>query len=181
METINDRIAAVVKKTGLTKTAFAKKINLSQSFVSNICVGNSSPSERTIVDICKTFDVNEEWLRTGTGDMFAAGSGKEAEIAAIMRSIMGDKDPEFCRRFSAALARLDESGWELVEKMVLKLAGEEKASANGGIDPAVAAAPDDGSTEAAETLYRSSSGYVANADSSVLNTTEDVKSGGKPA
>lgn len=167
METINDRISAVVKKSGLTKTAFAKKINLSQSFVSNICAGVSSPSDRTIADICKVFNVNESWLRTGNGEMFVSVSGKEAEIFAALSSSMGNKDSQYCRRLAAALARLDETGWELIEQLILKMTGE-----NMDVDSAVASMPDDLSTEAAEALYRSSSGFVPSADLSASNTTD---------
>lgn len=55
MESINDRIAQCVKDSGLTKTAFAAKINVSQGFISNLCIGEKVPSDRTIADICREF------------------------------------------------------------------------------------------------------------------------------
>lgn len=161
MDTINDRISAVIKATKLTKTAFAERINLSQSYVSSLCIGRKVPSDRTISDICKAFNVDEEWLRTGVGEMFVSIESREAEIFAILSSSMGNKDPQYCRRLAAAFARLDETGWELIEQLVLKMAGEN-----------MGAMPDDLSTEATEALYRSSSRYVPSADLSVSNTSD---------
>ena len=53
MEAINDRIAWCVKDSKLTKTAFAEKINVSQSFISRLVSGEKVPSDRTIADICR--------------------------------------------------------------------------------------------------------------------------------
>ena len=69
--------------------------------------------------------------------------------------------------FRSALAKLDESGWALIEQLILKMTGE-----NMDVDSAVASMPDDLSTEAAKALYRSSPGYVPSAVSSASNTTD---------
>lgn len=65
MNSISDRISWCVKESGLTKTAFADKINVTQQYVSNLCLGKKIPSDRTIADICREYDVNEEWLQIG--------------------------------------------------------------------------------------------------------------------
>lgn len=69
MVNISDRISQVVKESGLTKTAFAKRINISQPYLSQLCGGGYTPSDRTIADICREFSVRREWLETGEGDM----------------------------------------------------------------------------------------------------------------
>lgn len=74
---MNVRINEIVKRSGLTKTAFAKRLRVSQSFVSKICTGSAIPSDRTIADICKEFNVNEAWLRSGMGEMFCTITPKE--------------------------------------------------------------------------------------------------------
>lgn len=74
MNTINERIAQCIETTGLTKTAFARKINLSQPHISKIALGYTDPTDRTIADICREFNVNETWLRTGEGEMFNTSS-----------------------------------------------------------------------------------------------------------
>lgn len=69
MESINDRISKCIEMSGLTKTAFAKRINLSQPHVSKLALGEGMPSDRTISDICREFGISEVWLRTGEGPM----------------------------------------------------------------------------------------------------------------
>ena len=71
MDRICDRISIVVKESRLTKSEFAKRINVSQPHVSRMCSGETQPSDRTISDICREFDVNENWLRHGIGEMKA--------------------------------------------------------------------------------------------------------------
>ena len=53
MKTINERINYVVSQSKLTKTAFAKRVNISQAMVSMLCSGATAPSDRTISDICR--------------------------------------------------------------------------------------------------------------------------------
>jgi len=74
MDEINERIKTVVSDSGLTKTAFAERLNITQAYVSALCLGKKTPSDRTIIDICREFDVNETWLRTGAGKMFVQPS-----------------------------------------------------------------------------------------------------------
>ena len=84
---LHERIDALIKALGMKKTEFAKRLNLSQPFVSELCSGRSCPSDRTISDICREFDVNETWLRTGEGEMFIEKS-REEEIAAFIGNIL---------------------------------------------------------------------------------------------
>ena len=48
-----------------------------------MCSGDSIPSDRTISDICRIFDIQEDWLRYGLEPMRAAKS-KEEEIAELV-------------------------------------------------------------------------------------------------
>ena len=80
---MHTRINKLVQISGLTKTEFAKRLGLSQPFVSKMCSGDSIPSDRTISDICRIFDIQEDWLRYGLEPMRAAKS-KEEEIAELV-------------------------------------------------------------------------------------------------
>ena len=66
---MNNRISKIVSQSGLTKTAFAKKIGVSQAMVSMLCTGAARPSDRTISDICREFGISRQWLETGEGPM----------------------------------------------------------------------------------------------------------------
>lgn len=72
MSELNERISCVIEDLGMTKTAFAERLNVSQAFVSQLCSGTKQPSERTLLDICREFRVNYLWLTEGKGDMFTA-------------------------------------------------------------------------------------------------------------
>lgn len=92
METINDRIAWCVKDSNLTKTAFAEKINVSQSFISRLVSGEKVPSDRTIADICREFNISELWLRTGEGDPHIQRDEDEEFLEVMEQIHMSDDD-----------------------------------------------------------------------------------------
>ena len=123
MSEINSRISAVIRASGLTKTAFGEKLNVSQSHVSRLANGESAPSDRTIVDICREFGVSEHWLRTGEGEMFVRLS-REEEITKFAMSIVRNPDSEFQRRFVSVLAQLTPEQWQLMEQMAHQLIDE---------------------------------------------------------
>ena len=123
MSEISSRISAVIHASGLTKTAFAGRFNISQSHISKITSGDSIPSDRTIVDICREFGVSEHWLRTGEGEMFVRLS-REEEITKFAMSIVRNPDSEFQRRFISVLAQLTPEQWQLMEQMAHQLIDE---------------------------------------------------------
>ena len=121
---MKDRISKIVEMSGLTKTAFAKRINVSQGLVSQMCIGMTKPSDRTIQDICREFSVNPEWLRTGEGEPYLKRT-REAEIMSFaVETIKGSN--EFRRALVSMLATLDDSEWDGLEKLLDKLLTEYK-------------------------------------------------------
>lgn len=141
METISARISLVIKESGLTKTAFAKKINISQPHISKIALGESVPSDRTIADICREFNVNEDWLRTGRGDPYIQLS-RDEELAQFFGEVMKGEDPDFRRRLLSVMSRLTTDEWALLEQMAWKLvdelrqdSGQEASSEEGKKNP----------------------------------------------
>lgn len=114
---MNERIQAIIVAKGMKKTEFAQRLNVSQAYVSQLCSGTKNPSDRTISDICREFDINEDWLRTGEGEMFVHIS-RSQEVSDFVGDILKGEADTFKRRFVAMLARLDESQWEVLEQMV---------------------------------------------------------------
>ena len=113
MREMNERISAIIEASGIKKTVFADRLNVSQAFVSQLCSGVKQPSDRTIADICREFNVNENWLRTGEGEMFKPLSRSET-IAKFAGELMKDEDDSFRRQLVEALAQLDEKEWEVL-------------------------------------------------------------------
>ena len=67
---MNERVTQVRKELKLNQEDFAKKLNLSRNFINQVECGKKNMSDRTILEICREFHVNEQWLRTGEGEMF---------------------------------------------------------------------------------------------------------------
>ena len=126
MSEVNTRIAAVIQASGLTKTAFSRKIGLSQPFVSQLANGDASPSDRTIADICREFNVNEHWLRTGEGEMFSTLS-REEEITRFAMEVIREPASEFQRQLISTMARLEPAQWKLMEQMLDELIRQRTA------------------------------------------------------
>lgn len=115
---INERLKHLRKDIlKMTLENFGAKIHLSRQSLSNIENGNRSITDRAISDICREFDVNEEWLRTGEGPELKKVTRAE-EIQKMVDDIMRDHPEAFRRRFVTSLAALDENGWLALEKFI---------------------------------------------------------------
>ena len=114
---MKDRFKELRKELNVTQQEFADKLKISRNFVAQIEMGSKVPSDRTIDDVCRKFNVNEEWLRTGNGDMFIPGI-KDKQISAILADVMKSGEDSFRHRLVSALARLDDEGWDNLEKLI---------------------------------------------------------------
>ena len=121
---MKDRISKIVEMSGLTKTAFAKKINVSQGLVSQMCIGTTKPSDRTISDICREFGCDEVWLRTGEGEPFRQETRQEQIMRFAVQTVKGSD--EFRKSFVSMLAKLEPEDWENLSKIYRKLLDEYK-------------------------------------------------------
>lgn len=121
--TFGERVAFLIKEMRITKTAFANRLNVSQAFVSQICSDTKTPSDRTIADICREFNVNEQWLRTGEGDMLV-NLDKQKKIAAFLGDLMHEEDSSFKIQLIEMLSEMGPDEWALLEKMARRLTGQ---------------------------------------------------------
>lgn len=119
---MTERIKELRKALGLTQQKFADKIGVKQNTVAQYEIGRNPPTDTVVTLICREFNVNEEWLRTGEGEMFVERS-RDEELSAFFGGLMNGQ-PDFMRRLISVLSRLDESEWELLEKMAEKLMEE---------------------------------------------------------
>lgn len=118
MDTINDRVAQVITSLGLTKTAFAARLNITQPTVSQICSGRCGVSDRTVSDICEKFGINEVWLRTGVGEMKLPLSQNE-QLAKIFADVQVSDDER--ARLVKAFASLPPEAYPQLYKWFLTL------------------------------------------------------------
>ena len=121
---LNERIKLVRIKKRLNQTDFAKRLSISRSAVCKIESGENSPSEQTINLICKEFNVNSEWLRTGKGEMFIEKS-KDILISDMFADIFKGDDTDFKYRLVSALSKLDDDDWDSLEKFITLISSEK--------------------------------------------------------
>lgn len=67
--TLGERIKKVRKALDLTQQEFADRIGMKRNSIAQVEMGRNT-SEQTITSICREFNISEEWLRTGSGEMF---------------------------------------------------------------------------------------------------------------
>ena len=122
-----NRVKDIRKTLKLTQQEFGQRIGITNAAVSRIESGENGITEANILAIVREFNVSEEWLRTGEGEMFRTRS-RDEEIAAFIGSITLRNDPgdDLKRRLIHVLARLSVEDWRLLEDLATRLAEEEK-------------------------------------------------------
>ncbi len=125
---MNERVKELRSALGLSAEKFGGKIGVTRSAISKMELGVCNISEQSIISICREFNVNEEWLRNGTGEMFNDLSQDE-ELAYIVGQALPQAD-DFVKNTFIALGRLSQEftaeEWQVVKKFVDALAGKDK-------------------------------------------------------
>lgn len=116
---MNERLKKLRKVLDLTQQEFADKIGIARGNIGSYEVGKSAISNAVISLICKTDfpkgRVNENWLRTGEGEMFLE-IGRDEEITAWAAKITrSDYSNKFVPEFAHLLTQLNEKDWERIE------------------------------------------------------------------
>lgn len=125
---MNERIKQLRKELHLSQSDFGARVGVKGNTIGNyeLCLRN--PSDAVIFSICREFNVSEEWLRNGTGDMFNNMSMDE-ELAYIVGQALPQAD-DYVKSTFIALGRLAQQftadDWAVVKKFVDALAGKDK-------------------------------------------------------
>lgn len=114
------RLIKLRKELNLTQADFGLKINLTRSSIANIETGQRGLTDRTISDICRVFNVNEEWLRTGEGPMFRPKKGLDNELAEHIADLI-KTDDELTKAFILELLKLSQEEMEVIKKILLNV------------------------------------------------------------
>ena len=122
---MNTRIKLLRETLGLNQTKFGDRIGVKQATIAGYENGSRTPIDAVVASICREFNVNENWLRTGEGEMFRQVSRSD-ELASFMGDILSGERPDFRARLVAVLARLNSEEWKLLEDVAIKLAEETK-------------------------------------------------------
>lgn len=113
---MNERVKELRKALGLTLDKFGDRIGVGKSAISKIERGENGVSDQMLKSICREFNVNENWLRTGEGEMFVQLS-RDERVADIVKKALASDD-EFVVNTFTALGQLTPAEWNLVKKFI---------------------------------------------------------------
>ena len=123
MSNQGNRIKELRRNLGLTQEKFATQIGIKRNSLSQIESGINSLSPQNMLLICKEWNVSEEWLRDGTGEMFGE-TDKRQQLHAWADKVLADSPETFRYRFVNALSRLPDEWWSLTEKAAIEILAE---------------------------------------------------------
>lgn len=119
---MNERIKIIRKKEGLSQQKFADKLGIARGNIAAYEVGKNAPSDAVISLMCTKFNIREEWLRTGNGEMYQY---TDTDDYSEISTLIGEKDPK-ARQAIIDYYHLTDSDkelwWDWVDKF-LKRAG----------------------------------------------------------
>ena len=119
---MKDRIKKVRSELGLNQSEFGKKISISRSAVWKIENGENATSEQTLKLICKEFGISYIWLTEGIEPMY---SELDMDSMARIDDIMTGEN-EFAKNLFKEFAKLDDSEWKTLEKLIKNIAKEKE-------------------------------------------------------
>lgn len=122
---MSERLKKLRKALDLTQQEFADRLGIKRNTVAQYEIGRNEPIDAVIISICREFDVNEEWLRTGKGDMFLS-LDRNADIARLTKLLLNEESDSFKNRFISMLANLSVEEWEFLERKAMELAEKKQ-------------------------------------------------------
>ena len=122
---MRERMKVLRKKLGLTQQQFADQLGIKRNTVANYESGRNDPMEAVISLICKTFDVNEAWIRDGVGNMFRK-QDEEIELMTLAEQLNISND--FRARLVRAILKLNNDQLFVLEDFCRDLVADLSAN-----------------------------------------------------
>nr|DAO95993.1 MAG TPA: helix-turn-helix domain protein [Caudoviricetes sp.] len=119
---MNERIKKLRRTLDLTQQEFADRLGIKRGGISNYEIGRNEPADSVVSLICREFNVNEEWLRNGTGEMFLP-TDRNADIARLTKQLLDEESDSFKNRLISILSNLSVEEWQYLEKRAKELCG----------------------------------------------------------
>lgn len=114
------RVRELRKELQLTLEKFGKPLGVGKTAISKIENGERGLTDQMILAICREYNVDENWLRTGEGEMFKK-LNRQQELAQLTATLFKEEEDSFKSRLIMALAQLNEKEWELLEEISEKI------------------------------------------------------------
>ena len=153
---MKERLKELRRALDLTQAEFANHLGLRQSTIATYEIGRNEPTQAVITSICREFDVNEEWLRTGEGEMFLPDLNDELKRLAHKYSL-SKEEMALIEQFVKLSKPYREAVIAYVKNVGYAILGIKSE------------------TEVAEAAYQEALGFVLNEESSISNSTDDIQ------
>ena len=115
--TQGERVKEIRAALSLTLEKFGENLGVGKTAISKIEKNERSLTDQMAKSICREYNVNENWLRTGEGEMFIKMTRND-EISQFVGQLMAAEDDSFKKRLVSSLAALDENGWDILEQFL---------------------------------------------------------------
>jgi len=120
---LKDRLKLLRKELRITQQELADRVGISRGNIAAYEVGKNSPSDAVISLICREFNVNEEWLRTGAGEMFIEETPDEEFMRMAKAVAAGDtRADRMIRKTLMCFYEMDDLGKETLMNFIQNLA-----------------------------------------------------------
>lgn len=122
---MDKRIKEIRKSKGYSQQKFADELGIARGNIAAYEVGKNLPSDAVISLICTKCGINEEWLRTGNGEMRYIA---EDETAAIVSDLLEKDNPlyEIILGILKTYQNLDKDSQNILDYFALELLKEIK-------------------------------------------------------
>lgn len=119
---MNERMKELRKILGVTQQELADKLGLKRNTIATYEIGKASPSDRVISDLCNKYNVNEEWLRTGNGEILKKVPDED-EVAIYVSELLQPDNPfsELIVEVMRTYSQLDPKSQEVLKEFSNKL------------------------------------------------------------
>lgn len=119
---MNDRIKKLRQELSLSQDEFGRRLGVTRGAVTNIELNKVEPKPLFVDLICREFNVNKEWLRTGEGEMFNPKSRNE-ELFDFVTNAIGEPTGIQAKLLSI-MARLTDEQWKVLNDIANEMAKE---------------------------------------------------------
>ncbi len=127
---IGERIKKLRKHLDLTQQKFGERLGIKGNTVAQYELGRNEPIDAVLSLICKEFNVNENWLRTGDGEMFEELT-EQQKLMKYTGLLLKDKDSAIATAIQTLIVtyeQLDDTSKATLEKIAMQYIDNLKKS-----------------------------------------------------
>ena len=123
---VNERIKELRKKLGLTLEKFGDRLGVGKTAINKLEKGENNVTDQMFKSICREFNVNEKWLRTGEGEMFQIPDDEDAALISEVLENPDDKFYQMILNFVRTYKQLSPESKTVVEDFIDQLLENSK-------------------------------------------------------